>query len=135
MLDELHFGVLLIFRPKFFGDVSLSGIQYCFFTFCNIVRDLWSLVLCLFGVQWVMPRRVMDMLDCWKGRFSIHQNDNIWITIQSQSISYQRQFWFGQGNEIFRYRLISMYGFGLLLLKYINIKFKIHIFQKPNILA
>lgn len=25
---------------------------------------------CLFGVQWVMPCRVLDLLACWKGRFA-----------------------------------------------------------------
>ena len=30
--------------------------------------ELWSLVFCLFGVLWVMPHKVLDLLASWKGR-------------------------------------------------------------------
>jgi hypothetical protein len=29
---------------------------------CEVVRDLWSYVLILFGVEWVMPRTVLELL-------------------------------------------------------------------------
>jgi len=29
---------------------------------CKVARDLWSYILTLFGVEWVMPRRVMKLL-------------------------------------------------------------------------
>ena len=29
---------------------------------CAYVHNLWSLVLSLFGIQWVLPRRVVDLL-------------------------------------------------------------------------
>lgn len=29
------------------------------------VHCLWSMVFCLFGLQWVMPERVVDLLACW----------------------------------------------------------------------
>lgn len=32
---------------------------------CAYARELWSLVLCLYGVQWVMPNKVVDLLACW----------------------------------------------------------------------
>jgi hypothetical protein len=32
---------------------------------CDIARDLWSYVLILFGVQWVMPRMVLELLNSW----------------------------------------------------------------------
>lgn len=35
---------------------------------CQMARELWSFPLCLFEVQWVMPKRVVDMLACWKGQ-------------------------------------------------------------------
>ena len=40
-------------------------------------------MLCLFGVQWIMPSGVIDLLDCWKGGFleSRHWNGNIWNVI------------------------------------------------------
>ena len=48
---------------------------------CDYARDLWSLVLCLFGVQWVMPNSVVYLLACWKGRFAKHCNGDIWSAI------------------------------------------------------
>lgn len=41
---------------------------------------LWSLVfvLCLFGVQWVMSQRVVELLSSWRGRFTRHRNGEIW---------------------------------------------------------
>lgn len=32
---------------------------------CPIARDLWDLVFSLFGVAWVMPRDVLQLLACW----------------------------------------------------------------------
>jgi hypothetical protein len=32
---------------------------------CEIVRELWSSILNLFGVEWVMLRRVIDLLGSW----------------------------------------------------------------------
>jgi hypothetical protein len=29
---------------------------------CDIARDLWNLVLRMFGVEWVMPRRVVELV-------------------------------------------------------------------------
>lgn len=31
-----------------------------------ITRKLWNSILNLFGVEWVMPRRVIDLLGCWE---------------------------------------------------------------------
>jgi hypothetical protein len=32
---------------------------------CNIARDLWSYFFTLFEVEWVMPRRVLELLTSW----------------------------------------------------------------------
>ena len=48
---------------------------------CDMARDLWFLVLCLFKVQWVMPKRVVDLLACWKGQYARHCNGDIWNPI------------------------------------------------------
>jgi hypothetical protein len=32
---------------------------------CEVARDLWSYVLILFGVEWVMPRTVLELLNSW----------------------------------------------------------------------
>ena len=34
---------------------------------CVCVYDIWSMVFCLFGIQWVIPDRVVDLLACWYG--------------------------------------------------------------------
>jgi hypothetical protein len=28
---------------------------------CEVVRELWSFIFNMFGVKWVMPRRVIDL--------------------------------------------------------------------------
>ncbi len=35
----------------------------------------------LFGVSWVMPRRVVDLLSCWNGRWGLFEAGNIWRMI------------------------------------------------------
>jgi hypothetical protein len=32
---------------------------------CPIVYDLWCCIFSLFGLQWVMPKGVLDLLACW----------------------------------------------------------------------
>ena len=36
---------------------------------CTYATSLCSFVLCLFGVSWVMPKLVGELLECWKGGF------------------------------------------------------------------
>ena len=45
---------------------------------CPIVSKMWSLVFCLFGIHWVMPLRVMDLLVSWQGSFGRYCNAAIW---------------------------------------------------------
>ena len=35
----------------------------------------------LFGVLWVMPRSVVEMLECWQGNFGKHRNCLIWRVV------------------------------------------------------
>ena len=45
-------------------------------------RELWYMGLCLFGVQWIMPCRVVDLLAGWTGwcgKFS--RGGNCWKAI------------------------------------------------------
>jgi len=48
---------------------------------CPIASDLWSMFLGLFGVYWVMPKSVVELLACRQGRFGCHWNDCIWMVI------------------------------------------------------
>ena len=45
---------------------------------CPIAYEMWSMIFCLFGICWVMPQRVVDLLDCWTCNFRRHHNIVIW---------------------------------------------------------
>ena len=45
---------------------------------CSISYEMWSMIFCLFGICWVMPERVVDLLDCWTCNFRRHRNIVIW---------------------------------------------------------
>jgi hypothetical protein len=38
---------------------------------CEFARALWSYVFMLFGVEWVMPRTVLELLNSWGGRLRL----------------------------------------------------------------
>lgn len=48
---------------------------------CLIARELWNLVFSLFGVQWVMPSGVVDLLASWSHKFNRHRATAIWAMI------------------------------------------------------
>ena len=48
---------------------------------CLAAMDLWSVVLDLFGVNWVTTKLVVGLLACWQGQFGQHRNGHIWITV------------------------------------------------------
>ena len=45
---------------------------------CPVAWELWSMVLILFGITWVMPRGVVDLLNCWHGPRSKSEAGKIW---------------------------------------------------------
>jgi hypothetical protein len=48
---------------------------------CSVARELWNLILILFGVQWAMPRDVVDLLTCWNGSLGKSKACKIWKMI------------------------------------------------------
>ena len=46
-----------------------------------IASYLWSMVLCLFGVYWVISKSVVKLLPCWQCQFHRHWNGYIWMDI------------------------------------------------------
>ena len=48
---------------------------------CSIAFDLWSMVFTLFGIHWVMPKTVVELLACWQGKFGRHRNFAIWMAM------------------------------------------------------
>ena len=45
---------------------------------CSIDWELWSLVFCLFGIQWVMPHTVLELFEAWQWKFTRHHHIDIW---------------------------------------------------------
>jgi hypothetical protein len=52
------------------------------FLHCPRVAALWSYVFHSFGVQWVLPGRVLDLLFGWRNWFGKHSSD-IWNLLSS----------------------------------------------------
>ena len=48
---------------------------------CEFVKELWSLVFCLFGVQWMMLGREIELLECWNGDFVKGASGFLWRAI------------------------------------------------------
>ena len=48
---------------------------------CPIAMELWAMVFSLFGIHWVMPKTVVDLLACWQGKFGLHQNGVTWMVV------------------------------------------------------
>ncbi|KAJ9699196.1 hypothetical protein PVL29_008009 [Vitis rotundifolia] len=48
---------------------------------CTVARVLWEMVLGLFGVQWVFPNSVKEVIISWKGSFVGKKRRKIWRSI------------------------------------------------------
>ena len=48
---------------------------------CPIAYELWTMVFCLFGIEWIMPKRVIDMFSARKGFFGRHRNITFWKAV------------------------------------------------------
>ena len=51
------------------------------FLHCLVAMDLWSIILGLFGVIWVMPQSILGLLACGQGSFGRHRNGYIWSIV------------------------------------------------------
>ncbi len=51
------------------------------FLHCKVAKEMWDTVFNLFGLTWVMPKRVVDLLSCWQGKMGRHRNIEIWRAI------------------------------------------------------
>ena len=48
---------------------------------CALASDLWFMIFILFGIHWAMPKMVMELLACWKGKSGRHRNGAIWMVV------------------------------------------------------
>ena len=44
---------------------------------CPIALDLWSMILGLFEVNWVIPKYIVELLVYWQGQFGCDQDDHV----------------------------------------------------------
>ena len=51
------------------------------FIHCSVARELWSLVFSVFGVWWVLPCHVLELLTCWSVNFKRYKSAAIWELI------------------------------------------------------
>ena len=82
LLGQLLYILSLSFFLPFFLLVFKNLLCICFFNKINFsgfgARELWDIAFALFGVQWMMPRGVVDLLACWQCQFWELQNNKIW---------------------------------------------------------
>jgi len=48
------------------------------FLHCMVATELWRTIMQMFGVEWVMPRSVKDMLGSWRGQKGNQTLITIW---------------------------------------------------------
>ena len=48
---------------------------------CPLAKELWDSILSLFGVSWVMPHQVRELITCWQCGFGRQQYSMIWKAI------------------------------------------------------
>jgi hypothetical protein len=56
---------------------SLESIDHLFLH-CEFAIELWNSILQLFGVDWVMPRKMSNLLGSWRGQFGTRHALQIW---------------------------------------------------------
>jgi hypothetical protein len=45
---------------------------------CEVARNLWSYIFTLFGVEWVMPQMVLELLTSWVVSFGYGPAKEVW---------------------------------------------------------
>jgi len=51
------------------------------FIHCKYTSTLWQLILNLFGVSWIMPNNIQELLHCWKVQGRRYPKEAIWKVI------------------------------------------------------
>lgn len=61
--------------------MNSMGSLWIIFYYINIAWELWALVLCYFGVSWVMLKAFMALFPSWKGNVGKFNNGEIWMVV------------------------------------------------------
>ena len=80
MIENLHKRKVWIMDWCYMYKCNGESVDHLFLH-CLVAMDLWSMVLDLFSVSWVMPKSVVGLLACWQSRFGRHWNSHIWIIV------------------------------------------------------
>ena len=48
---------------------------------CSAAKEIWSFIFSIFGIQWVMPGGVLDLLACWRACCSNARIRKLWDMI------------------------------------------------------
>ncbi len=48
---------------------------------CSAAKEIWSFIFSIFGIQWVMPGGVLDLLACWQACCSNTRIKKVWNMI------------------------------------------------------
>jgi hypothetical protein len=64
--NETH-NIFFVSRLWIWYDLSIGHLLL----HCTLAQTLWSLVFCLFGISWVMPAQVTELLAGWICDFGI----------------------------------------------------------------
>jgi len=75
-LNNLQKRNIIVMEWCYMCKTSGESIDHLFLH-CMVATKLWSTILQLFGVVWVMPRSVKDMLGSWRGQNTNLANDSI----------------------------------------------------------
>ncbi len=82
------------------------------FIHCYLAKQLWDMILTLFGVHWVMPQKLQDLITCWPGALGRHSHAEIWKVIPHclmWSIWRERNLWTFEGRELSPLDLQSLF--------------------------
>jgi hypothetical protein len=56
---------------------SGESIDYLFLP-CEVARKLWVSIFRLLGVEWIMRRKVIELMASWRGQMESHNNLEFW---------------------------------------------------------
>jgi hypothetical protein len=76
-IDNLHTRGLILQEWCCICKCNGESVDHLFLH-CSVASDLWALVFSMFGIQWVMPQTVLELLSGWLGWLGCHNSILVW---------------------------------------------------------
>jgi hypothetical protein len=76
-LDNLRKKNIIMMKWCCLCKKSGESIDYLFIH-CEVALEMWNVFFQLFDVVWVMPRRVSELLGCWRGQLGNREVLHLW---------------------------------------------------------